>query len=384
MYPGVGAFVLIRPAQTFYERIKHHFEGMSDGDAKLEENILGSGPFKLKSHLKDVGWENVRNEDYFKKGRPFWDGIEHFIITDSGRAFSAFKAQQVLTHGYSTNNLSVRENEQLGQEMIGKGTILWGAMAAIWGLWNPNVPPFDNPKVRLALQLGFDRQALVDIAGNGRFPLGAPFQPDTWFGLTDEATAQLPGFRQLNGEKHPDDIAEAKRLLAEAGFADGFSSSWLTYFLADWADVGAVVVDVLNRTLNTDIKLEAEELGAAFGRILNVDFEMAQLGFGPLVMDPHDFIAGGFMPGGSGNLAGYSNDRVNELFELQKSELDQAKRLEYIDEIRNIVLYDDPAHLFMYYVVRGIYVDNRIRNYHAPPVEVHYLKWEHTWCDPGC
>ena len=363
---------------------KHHFEGMSEDDANLEANILGSGPFKLKNHQQDISWEIERNNDYFKPGLPYFDGIEHFIITDGGRAFSAFSGGQVLTHAYTTNNLSVRENEQLGELMLGKGTIFWGALAEIHGLWNPAVAPFDDVRVRKAVQLALDRQKLIELASAGRYPIGAPFQPDTWFGLTDAETAQLPGFRQLNGEKHPDDIAEALSLMDEAGWGGGFESDWLTYFLADWADVGAIVVDLLNETLGANITLTAQELGTAFGRILAVDFEMAQLGFGPLVMDPHDFIAGNYMVGGSGNLAGYSNDRVNEIFELQKAELDQAKRLALVDEVRQIVLYDDPAHMFMFYVVRGIYVDNRIRNYHPPGVEVHYLMTEHMWCDPSC
>ena len=192
---------------------KHHFEGMSADDAKLEANILGSGPFKLLSHEQDVSWEVERNNDYFKPGLPYFDGIKHFIIGDSGRAFSAFSGGQVLTHSYTTNNLSVRENEQLGELMRGKGTIFWGALSEIHGLWNPAIAPFNDVRVRLAVQLALDRQKLIDLAGNGRYPIGAPFQPDTWFGLTDAQTAELPGFRQLNGEKHPDDIAEAKRLM---------------------------------------------------------------------------------------------------------------------------------------------------------------------------
>ena len=68
---------------------------MSADDAKLEANILGSGPFKLLSHEQDVSWEVERNNDYFKPGLPYFDGIKHFIIGDSGRAFSAFSGGQV-------------------------------------------------------------------------------------------------------------------------------------------------------------------------------------------------------------------------------------------------------------------------------------------------
>jgi ABC-type transport system substrate-binding protein len=52
--------------------------------------------------------------------------------------------------------------------------------------------------------------------------LAPPLGSGSWFGRTEQEVAQLPGWRQLNGQKHPDDVAKAKALMAEAGHPDGF------------------------------------------------------------------------------------------------------------------------------------------------------------------
>jgi ABC-type transport system substrate-binding protein len=86
---------------------------------------------------------------------------------------------------------------------------------------NTSVAPFNNPKVRQAVNLALHRQALLKTFGApGLDTLAPPLGVGTWFGRTVEEVAQLPGWRELNGEKHPDDIAKAKALLAEAGYPD--------------------------------------------------------------------------------------------------------------------------------------------------------------------
>src|SRR5205807_10394081 len=90
---------------------------------------------------------------------------------------------------------------------------------------NTSVAPFNNPKVRQAVNLALDRQALFNTFGvPGLDTLAPPLGTGTWFGRTAEAITQLPGWRRLNGANHPDDIAKAKALLAEARHRDGFKA----------------------------------------------------------------------------------------------------------------------------------------------------------------
>ena len=95
------------------------------------------------------------------------------------------------------------------------------------------------------MHLAVDRSEFRDIFGGGIAPIGTPFPPNSWFGRTEEEALQVPGIRQgPNGGKHPDDIAEAKRLLAEAGVPErGNYGSWLEY-----VDIAQLLADQLHRS----------------------------------------------------------------------------------------------------------------------------------------
>ena len=364
---------------------KHRFERLTPDEAKLEENILGSGPFMLAKHDKDVVVEYRKNPNYFKEGRPYFDGMEYFTIVDTSAIFAAFKAGQVLSHAHPSSNLSNADNEKLAQDMRGRGTVHFaGPIGIIWTHMNTNKAPFDNPMVRKALFLAIDRQEMIQIFSNGRDQLGAPFQPGTTYGLTVEEIAELPGYRQLDGKKHPDDIAEAKKLLAEAGIAEGTTMHLQALQVVEFPDLAIVVADQLRRFLDLNIVVDNIALGAGFGKVIAGDYEMNILGYGPMITDPHDIIGGAYASTGRNNFSKWSHPRIEEIFEIQAKELDVPKRQAMIKEVQDIILSGESPFLTHYWTMRGMYVDDRLRNYNPPPTDSHALKMEHMWCDPGC
>jgi len=363
---------------------KHRFERLTPDEATLEENILGSGPFMLAKHDKDVVVEYRKNPNYFKEGRPYFDGMEYFTIVDTSAIFAAFKAGQVLSHAHPSSNLSNADNERLAQDRLGKGEVHFaGPIGIIWTHMNHNVAPFDDVRVRRALILANHRQPIIQFFSKGRDQLGAPFQPGSWFGLTEAEVAELPGFRELNGEKHPDDIAEAKRLLAAAGVEPGTKIALQAMIVVEFPDLAIVVAEQFRTLLDLDISIDSIELGAGFGKVLAGDYEMNILGYGPMITDPHDIMGGAYVAAGRNNFSGWSNPRIEEIFELQASELDLAVRRAMTLEVQEIVL-NESIFIPHYWTMRGMYVDNRIRNFNPPPTDSHALKMEHLWCDPGC
>ena len=364
---------------------KHRFERLTPDEAQLEENVLGSGPFLLAKHDKDVVVEYIKNPNYFKEKRPYFDGMNYFTITDTSAIFAAFKAGQVLSHAHPSSNLSNADNEKLAQEMRGRGTVHFaGPIGIIWTHVNTNKAPFDDPKVRKALHLAIYRQEMIQIFSNGRDQLGAPFQPGTTYGLTIEEIEQLPGYRELDGKKHPDDIAEAKKLLAEAGVAEGTTMHLQALQVVEFPDLAVVVADQLRRVLGLDIVVDNIALGAGFGKVIAGDYDMNILGYGPMITDPHDIIGGAYVSTGRNNFSKWTHPRIEEIFESQSKELDVTKRQAQIKEVQDIILSGESPFLTHYWTMRGMYVDDRLRNFNPPPTDSHALKMEHMWCDPGC
>ena len=359
---------------------KHHLE--TGTNIKLADNALGSGPFKLVNEDRDVAYEYTRNDDYWKEGRPYWDGMKAFIIIEKGTIIAAFKGKQVLMAN-SSMSLGVAEMLELGKDTAGQGTVHWSSGSLYGMMINTKVAPFDNRKVRLALQLGIHRQPLIKIITAGKGTLGSPFAPNFWFSITEDEVAELPGFRELNGEKHPEDIDRARELLAEAGFPDGFETALTARTVGDYVAGAQILVEQLDRFLNIKANVRVMESVAGKAAFRSGDFQLGMGAGGFIIPDPDATIGGIYGKNASYNPSHWETPRLTEIFELQAKEQDKDKRRELLLEAADIMMFEDTEWVGLYWSVTGRYVDNRIQNFYAP-VPAKEMKYEHLWCDPAC
>ena len=220
----VAATFLVNLALDYMKMYPEHIvKGQSQADLNCcFENMLGSGPWVWKEWVKEVSYTYEKNANYFKEGRPFFDGFKVFIIRDIARQLAALKIGQVVgTYGpyhgsYLPKDMATLEKETGGQmrAMNLKDSDIKGF------IYHINKPPFGDPRVRRAFYLAVDRDQIMDtVHGKEYSSIGTWFAPGTVEDLNE--VRQQPGYRTLNGEKHPDDIIEAKKLLAEAGYPDG-------------------------------------------------------------------------------------------------------------------------------------------------------------------
>ena len=143
------------------------------------ETVIGTGPYKLKDYTKDVSTEWEKNADYFREGRPFLDGIRNFIITDHGRVIAAFKTGQVHMNGGWNSNLSMAEAAKLAEEVGDKLNIFVGGPFFTLGvMMNSRVgAPWNDARVRKAMNLVLHRQPIIQTTSGGRNLLGTPIPP---------------------------------------------------------------------------------------------------------------------------------------------------------------------------------------------------------------
>ena len=382
-----AAFVPLFAADFIQIRAKHRFEGMSDDDAKLQENQLGSGPFMVKRAEKDVVIEYVRNPDYFKEGLPYVDGVTWFIVLSPAATFAAHEAGQALMASSIASRMNNTSATQLAESTLGKGTVHWGGPAAGLSIFmNHEKPPFDDKNVRLALSLAIDRHQMINTLALGRATLGYAMPPGLYYSIPDAEVAQLPGYRLLDGEKHPDDIAEAQRLMAAAGLADGFTTEIMAHGIADTIDISQIAADGWRKWLNLDIEVVQEAFGTALERRNNGDYLMYTDTDGVTYLDPDDMFSRRY---GSDSLhADYNNwsgnARIDEIRALQTSEFDLQVRGDLIREAAELFLVDAPWAV-LYWKDLFMFVDNRVRNFHMQVTA--YTKtglYENLWCDPQC
>ena len=366
-------------------------EGKMQGLAKPEDMIT-SGPFRFVEFIKDVSVEFVRNPDYFKEGRPYIDGMIHYPIIDVGSIVAAFAAEQVLMTSGNVDNMGSIESKQFQEDHGDRYTVYFvGPAGAYHLMFNNEVAPFDDPRVRKAINLAINRQDIIEVFSVGDYTLGLPFPPGTWYGRTLEEAEQVPGFRlDSNGNKHPDDLAEARRLLADAGFPDGFKTTMTLHRAVLYVDIGTVVAQQLEEFLNIESELRVMEVTAGQQAWLNGDYAFGMQGHALPYSSPDAAFAtvkldGGIL--GDTWARGYKSTHwaeIQDLFGQQQREADQDKRLAIIRKVSDLWL-DDPPLADIYWSTSTFNIHKKIQGWNPhPSLYASSLKHEHIWCDPAC
>ena len=329
--------------------------------------------------------EYTRNDDYFKEGRPYIDGMKHFIMTDSGRVIAAFKTGQILTSNQSIDNLTVAEALQLDEDMDNL-TMHWaGPISMMYIQMNTAKAPFDQPEVRRAVKLAINPQPIINNISEGMYTKGYPLPRGFWYSLSDDEYDNLPGYRDIDGAKHPDDLAEANRLLASVGMDGPFSITLHARNCCDYPDVVVLVKQQLEEALGWDITIKVMESGAGFDAYWAGDYQFAVQG-GSIFMNDPDAIFARYIRGtipqwtGGGRGKYYAPPGLEELFDQQVQEPDVEKRKTIVHEMGRLA-YEGTANPYIYWTDRHHGVEHRIQNYHFT---YQGMRWEHVWCDPEC
>jgi ABC-type transport system substrate-binding protein len=350
------------------------------------DNVMGSGPFRPTEFKQGDVVRYERNEDYFKGELPYFDGIDNFIIVDNARAIAAFLAEQVHMCNFPYCDFILEEFLQLEEKGKDFLTIWWEAPSIIgWGNLNVNHPPLDNPNVRRAIYLAIDREEIINaVGGRQELSSGSPFPPA--YSRTEEEILQIPGFRQTpDGKKDPADLAEARRLLAEAGFPDGEGFPKMDMVIrtvvAVYADMGAIIKQQLRDNLGIqDIELRLVESAAGLQAYRQGEWDMAAQFVGLINTDPEDILQQVYNEQGAWNWSRWTSPEYEELFQRQSEEQDPAVRREILREME-LYLYETPKHAIeLFWKKHAWVVNNKIGGFEAAPELVNCcMKLEHLW-----
>ena len=185
-------------------------------DRKDPKFLVGTGPFKFKSYTPGVEFRAERNPHYWKPGLPYIDEYEAVVMPDLTRIFASFRARQLTMTGIG-RHLEPPEADILKKDFP-DAVVALGPRAG-WDTFVMNMtkPPFNDPRIRKAVALATDREKMIAIAAEGWGVLGGYIGPHTPYALSLDELKQYPQFSDDMAKRQ----AEAKRLVAEAGYARG-------------------------------------------------------------------------------------------------------------------------------------------------------------------
>jgi peptide/nickel transport system substrate-binding protein len=335
--------------------------------ASYRTGCIGTGPFKLKEWRKGEFIEYVKNPDYFVKGRPYLDGLKYIVIAERGTRTAALQSGQLDVAFPGETSKGAMEQIKKAVPQIVFTEVSQSVSDNI--IMNTKKPPFDNPKVRLAVSYAIDRRGLIQAAHQGGAVLGAAMLPRPFgvWGMTEKDLLALPGYGK------PDDMkAQARKLLAEAGVTaqNPLKVEMATRAIAIYVDMASYVINELKQ-VGIEATLKQVETAQWHPMATRGEYQIGANLTGVGTDDPDANFYENYACGSPRNYSQYCSEDVMRMFDRQSQELDAKKRLSMVIDIQKRLEQDAPRPIlaqrldyFAYWPhVKGLVPHNNIYNF---------------------
>ena len=373
--PGTVQIKLKQPEVDFLTKLvsagrvsilpKHVYDR---GDS-FEKVSVGTGPFKVESFARDRGVSYTANKEYWKAGMPYADRVRILPTADeAGRTAAFFAGQNDLMKAGAKPQAEAVMAQNL-QAVL--STFYQESNVEMW--FRLDRPPFNDLRVRKAVQMVVDRRAMIGTLTSGDGLMNAPVLNSIYraWSLPQSEFESLPGWRT---PKEPD-VARAKQLLAEAGLPNLSFAMKVDKNNPNWPAVAEMIGEQL-RQAGVDAKLQPMESASYNKAIADGDYDSYVAG-GNVVSDWPAVLHSG----GATNNSRMRDPEIDRLVEAQQREFDETKRAETIRTIQRTLIqqaYTVPTVSYAGYLlvqpwVHG-FVDNRGANVSNPD-------WSQLWLE---
>ena len=296
----------------------------------MRTHPIGTGPFKFVEFKPNERIAVTRNPDYWKKDRPYLDGIEYTIIKDpSTRVLSFIAGKFDMTFPYQVPIPLLKDVRSQAPQAICE---LKSQSVTRTLILNRDKPPFDNPDLRQALALTLDRKAFIDILAEGQANIGGAMQPppEGQWGMPADMLKTLPGYGPDIGRNRQ----QAREIMSKLGYGPGapLKIRVTTRNAAGDRDAAVILIDQL-KEIHIDGELELVETANYFPKVMRKDYMVGLFATGSGVDDPDAQFYENYACGSENNITGYCNPEIDKLVDQQSMEVDQEKRKNLVWEI---------------------------------------------------
>jgi peptide/nickel transport system substrate-binding protein len=305
----------------------------------MRSHPIGTGPFKFVEFKPNERISVARNQDYWKKGRPYLDGIEYTIVPNRSTAILAFEAGKFdITFPDEVTIPLLKEVQSQAPDSVCE---VRPTNVSTNLIVNRDKPPFDNPDVRRALALALDRKSFIDILTEGQAEIGGamlPLPAGLW-GMPPELLRTVVGY-DPDVEKNR---VEARQLMQKAGYRPDkrLGVKIATRNIPVYRDPAVILIDQL-KDIYVEGELDTVETANWFSKIARKDYQIGLNLTGSAVDDPDQQFYENYGCGSERNYTGYCNADLQKLFDRQSVEPDQEKRKALVWQI-DMKLQEDVA-----------------------------------------
>jgi peptide/nickel transport system substrate-binding protein len=347
-----ATFVLGRPQPSILNMLASGYTPVYPchvSSQAMRTNPVGTGPFKFVEFKRGDSIKFVRNPDYYKKGRPFLDGIDWKVIESRSTRILAFTAGEFdMTFNADVTVPLLKDVASQAPKAVCELAPTYVSTNLII---NRNLAPFNDPKIRKAMALTLDRKAYNDILSGGKALISGVMMPppEGRWGMPPDMLKALPGY----GEDVEKGRAEARKIMEGLGYSEAkpLKIKVSTRNIAIYRDPAVILIDQLKK-IHIDGELEVIDTSIWHAKVTRGEYSVGLNLTGVGVDDPDVNLYENYTCNSERNLTKYCNKDVDALIDKQSRETNFEKRREIVWEVerqlaedlaRPIILYDRAA-----------------------------------------
>jgi len=301
------------------------------GDLKKPESVIGTGPFLLDHYEPNVKTVFKRNPDYFLKGQPYIDGVEWLVLEDESTGLAMYRTGQIDAgpwHWWVVRQADLEALQKSHPNLVYKD-VVDNVTSAVY--MRTDQAPFHDVRVRRAISMAIDRQGLIDAVFLKGQPTPAIAPGLTAWSLPIDQLGEVARYYQYNPK-------EAKRLLAEAGYAKGFKTQ-----LNFTGGYGRDVIDAVQlleqylKEVGIEVELKQQEYGAYMATTFAGKYEGIATGPISIAWEPDSVLYGMYEPGNLRNSSHVNDPKLLAMLQEQRRTKDIEARRRLIFDIQRYI-----------------------------------------------
>lgn len=291
---------------------------------QAEKSWIGTGSFMFQDWQPGVKWWLTRNPNYWREeGTPYAEAIEYLVMPEASTQMAAMRGGK-LTLVALLGALQV-EDLRRSNPAFQVFSCLGGSTTPGQIYFNTKGPPFDDVRVRRAVSMAIDRQALADTAHWGTAEVVAILPPTAEYALS---VKDLPPEVRAYVEYSPE---RARKLLAEAGYAQGLKTvlnASGAYFEHNYRAVLEAVAAMLKQA-SIDASLNLLEAGRYQQIVVYPNYPVGQMAFSSINYETPESVFGLANPtkhSGNNNRSFIQDPEYEAMYEEWLKATDEARR----------------------------------------------------------
>lgn len=324
------------------------------------QHPVGTGPFKFESWSPNENIRLVANDNYYVDGEPKLGGMTFTVVPDNAARLNQLIAGEAdVVDGVNPSDATTIDSYD-NLQLVKRPSFNLGYVAL-----NMEKKPFNELKVRQAMNMAIDKQAIIDSFYNGFADVSKNPVPPALWGYADDV------------EDYKYNIEEAKKLLAEAGYPDGFSvklfamSNPRPYMPQPQKIAEGIQSDLAK--IGVKVEIESYEWATYLEKASNGEHDMMLMGWTGVMADPDNFLYPNLTSENAekpaSNYAFYKSEAFDKLVKEARVEYDHDKRTELYKEAQRLI-HDDAPWVPLAHTTPPVGMANSVKGFDLHPMEI--------------